>query len=54
MVVRGDPGSDSGVVVCRLSVEAMQVLESKLRSLELFLRSRRNQKRGYMVCYWFW
>lgn len=50
MVVRGDPGSDSGVVVCRLSVEAMQVLESKLRSLELFLRSRRNQKRGLYGC----
>lgn len=54
MVVRGDPGSDPGVLVCWHSVEAMQVLKSKLRSLELVLRSRRNQKRGYMVCYWFW
>ncbi|XP_078429938.1 nucleoporin 155 [Wolffia australiana] len=29
-----------------LSAEAMQVLEGKIRSLEMFLRSRRNQRRG--------
>lgn len=40
MVVR------DGVVVCRLSVSAMQTLESKIRSLEQFLRSRRNKRRG--------
>lgn len=54
MVVRGGGGSDGGienrVVVCRLSVEAMQFLESKIRSLEQFLRSRRNQRRGLYGC----
>lgn len=54
MVVRGGDGSDAGiekgVVVCRLSVGAMQVLESKIRSLEQFLRSRRNQRRGLYGC----
>lgn len=54
MVVRGGDGSDTGidkgVVVCRLSVGAMQVLESKIRSLEQFLRSRRNQRRGLYGC----
>lgn len=54
MVVRGgdvsDTGIDKGVVVCRLSVGAMQVLESKIRSLEQFLRSRRNQRRGLYGC----
>lgn len=50
MIVCTEVGSDAhcneGVIVCRLSVEAMQVLESKIRSLEQFMRSRRNQKRG--------
>ncbi|XP_038977739.1 nuclear pore complex protein NUP155-like isoform X1 [Phoenix dactylifera] len=50
MIVRREVGSDArfneGVIVCRLSVEAMQVLESKIRSLEQFMRSRRNQRRG--------
>ncbi|XP_010932548.2 nuclear pore complex protein NUP155 isoform X1 [Elaeis guineensis] len=50
MIVCREVGSDAhfneGVIVCRLSVEAMQVLESKIRSLEQFMRSRRNQRRG--------
>ncbi|XP_058108326.1 nuclear pore complex protein NUP155 [Magnolia sinica] len=54
MIVRGEVGSDvgpeKGVVVCRLSVGAMQVMESKIRSLEQFLRSRRNQRRGLYGC----
>ena len=55
MVVKGSLGpsgtlSENGVVVCRLSVGAMQVLEQKLRSLEKFLRSRRNQRRGLYGC----
>ncbi|XP_035832295.1 nuclear pore complex protein NUP155 isoform X2 [Helianthus annuus] len=41
-----DAANENGIVGCRLSVEAMQVLEDKLRSLEKFLRSRRNQRRG--------
>ncbi|KAL8258280.1 hypothetical protein R6Q59_030321 [Mikania micrantha] len=41
-----DSTNEKGIVGCRLSVEAMQVLEDKLRSLEKFLRSRRNQRRG--------
>ncbi|XP_076952378.1 nuclear pore complex protein NUP155-like [Bidens hawaiensis] len=41
-----DANNENGIVGCRLSVEAMQVLEDKLRSLEKFLRSRRNQRRG--------
>ncbi|GAB2296935.1 hypothetical protein Dimus_031037 [Dionaea muscipula] len=41
-----DPNSSNGVVVCRLPVRAMQVLETKIRSLEIFLRSRKNQRRG--------
>ncbi|KVI05446.1 Nucleoporin, Nup133/Nup155-like, C-terminal, partial [Cynara cardunculus var. scolymus] len=41
-----DATTGDGIVGCRLSVEAMQVLEDKLRSLEKFLRSRRNQRRG--------
>ncbi|XP_074264142.1 nuclear pore complex protein NUP155 [Silene latifolia] len=36
----------SGIIVCRLSVGAMEVLENKLRSLEKFFRSRKNQRRG--------
>lgn len=55
MVVKGGLGSSdtlsqNGVVVCRLSIEAMHVLENKIRSLEKFLRSRRNQKRGLYGC----
>ncbi|KAF8398942.1 hypothetical protein HHK36_014807 [Tetracentron sinense] len=55
MVTKGGVGSsdtvfENGVIVCRLSVEAMQVLESKIRSLEQFLRSRRNQRRGLYGC----
>lgn len=55
MVVKGsvgssDTGFENGVVVCRLSVGAMQVLESKIRSLEQFLRFRRNQRRGLYGC----
>uniref|UniRef100_A0A0D9VRE4 UDP-3-O-acyl-N-acetylglucosamine deacetylase n=1 Tax=Leersia perrieri TaxID=77586 RepID=A0A0D9VRE4_9ORYZ len=49
MVVRGLVGSNDrgdGVVVCRLSTGAMKVLESKIRSLETFFRSRRNKRRG--------
>lgn len=49
MVVRGEVGADApfgGLVDCRLSVRAMQILESKIRSLEQFLRSRRNKRRG--------
>ncbi|KAJ0981266.1 hypothetical protein J5N97_009521 [Dioscorea zingiberensis] len=50
MIVRREMDSDArvdeGVVVCRLSTGAMQVLEGKIRSLEQFLRSRRNQSRG--------
>lgn len=41
-----DATNENGIVACRLSMEAMQVLEDKLRSLEKFLRSRRNQRRG--------
>lgn len=54
MVIKGGEGSDAaiekGVIVFRLSVGAMQVLESKIRSLEQFLRSRRNQRRGLYGC----
>lgn len=45
-----DAKSESGIVVCRLSVGAMHVLENKIRSLERFLRSRRNQRRGLYGC----
>ncbi|XP_052204518.1 nuclear pore complex protein NUP155 [Diospyros lotus] len=55
MVTKG--GSNSAdimpgnvIIVCRLSVGAMQVLEDKIRSLEKFLRSRRNQRRGLYGC----
>ncbi|KAL5699380.1 hypothetical protein ACHQM5_030294 [Ranunculus cassubicifolius] len=41
-----DSGIQNGVIVCRLSVVTMQVLENKIRLLEQFLRSRRNQRRG--------
>lgn len=55
MVIKGSAGAsgtsfENGVVVCRLSIGAMQVLEHKLRSLENFLRSRRNQRRGLYGC----
>lgn len=55
MVTKGGVGSSNAVpedriVVCRLSIEAMQVLEDKIRSLEKFLRSRRNQRRGLYGC----
>ncbi|KAK9277396.1 hypothetical protein L1049_006939 [Liquidambar formosana] len=55
MVAKGGLGSsdamsEDGVIVCRLSVGAMQVLENKIRSLEKFLRSRRNQRRGLYGC----
>lgn len=45
-----DVPSESGVIVCRLSFGAMQILENKLRSLEKFLRSRRDQRRGLYGC----
>ncbi|KAG5387137.1 hypothetical protein IGI04_038607 [Brassica rapa subsp. trilocularis] len=49
-VMSKKPSSDAmsadGLVICRLSTSAMHVLESKIRSLERFLRSRRNQRRG--------
>ncbi|KAI8560618.1 hypothetical protein RHMOL_Rhmol04G0271800 [Rhododendron molle] len=35
-----------GIVACRFSAGAMQILEDKFRSLKRFLRSRRNQRRG--------
>ncbi|KAL9254939.1 Nuclear pore complex protein NUP155-like protein [Drosera capensis] len=41
-----DLNSANGVVVCRLSIGAMQVLENKFRSVEIFLRSRKYQRRG--------
>ncbi|KAF3493600.1 hypothetical protein DY000_02057659 [Brassica cretica] len=41
-----DAMSSDGLVICRLSTSTMHVLESKIRSLERFLRSRRNQRRG--------
>lgn len=55
MVAKGnlastDAVSENGLLVCRLSIGAMQVLENKLRSLEKFLRSRRNQRRGLYGC----
>ncbi|KAG2553687.1 hypothetical protein PVAP13_9KG541500 [Panicum virgatum] len=49
MVIRGPGGTneqEDGIVVCRLSAGAMKILESKIRSLETFLRSRRNKRRG--------
>lgn len=54
-VSKGDAGPsdasfENGVVVCRLSVGAMQILENKVRSLEKFLKSRRNQRRGLYGC----
>ncbi|KAL2558917.1 Nuclear pore complex protein [Forsythia ovata] len=54
-VTKGGPGSSDStyenvIVVCRLSVGAMHVLEEKIRSLEKFLSSRRNQRRGLYGC----
>lgn len=50
MIVQREIGSDGrfeeGVICCRLPSSTMQVLESKIRSLEQFLRSRRNKRRG--------
>ncbi|KAE8667710.1 NUP155 protein [Hibiscus syriacus] len=52
MVVKGgyDAESENGLIACRLSVGAMQVLENKIRALEMFLRSRRNKRRGLYGC----
>ncbi|XP_043704564.1 nuclear pore complex protein NUP155-like [Telopea speciosissima] len=54
MIVKGGvssaAGFENGVIVCRLSIGSMQILESKIRSLEQFLRSRRNQRRGLYGC----
>ncbi|KAL0409016.1 UNVERIFIED_CONTAM: Nuclear pore complex protein [Sesamum radiatum] len=54
-IIKGGSGSsnaisEDGVITCRLSVGAMHVLEDKIRSLEKFLRSRRNQRRGLYGC----
>ena len=50
MVIRGGSGSSepsgNDVVVCRLSIAAMQVLENKILSLEKFVKLRKNQRRG--------
>lgn len=46
LVSKGSSGDQDGVIVCRLSVAAMQVLENKIRSLERFFRLRKNQRRG--------
>ncbi|WOL20105.1 nuclear pore complex protein [Canna indica] len=49
MAVHREVGSDSHsdeALVCRFSAMSMQILESKLRSLENFIRSRRNERRG--------
>ncbi|KAJ6768823.1 NUCLEAR PORE COMPLEX PROTEIN NUP155 [Salix koriyanagi] len=45
-----DASFENGVVVCRFSVGAMQIIENKVRSLEKFLKSRRNQRRGLYGC----
>ncbi|XWS63976.1 hypothetical protein CRYUN_Cryun06bG0147500 [Craigia yunnanensis] len=52
MVVKGAyvAASENGVIACRLSIGAMQVLENKIRALEMFLRSIRNQRRGLYGC----
>ncbi|XP_077230476.1 nuclear pore complex protein NUP155-like isoform X2 [Tasmannia lanceolata] len=54
MVVSGKVSSHDGfereLIICRLSVGAMQIAESKIRSLEQFLRHRRNQRRGLYGC----
>lgn len=45
-IAKSGTSSADMVVVCRLPVGAMQVLEDKIRSIEKFLSSRRNQRRG--------
>ncbi|KAK4765177.1 hypothetical protein SAY86_026267 [Trapa natans] len=45
-----DASSDTGIIVSRLPMGALQVLENKLRSLEKFVRSRRDQRRGLYGC----
>ncbi|XP_031491794.1 nuclear pore complex protein NUP155 [Nymphaea colorata] len=54
MIMKGSGSSETnfpqGVITCRLSFEGMEILESKIRSLEQFLRSRRNQRRGLYGC----
>ncbi|CAN8293422.1 unnamed protein product [Cochlearia groenlandica] len=45
-----DNMAEDGVVICRLSTHSMHVLENKIRSLEKFFRSRRNQRRGLYGC----
>lgn len=45
-VAKGGTSSSDIIVVCRLPIGAMQVLEDKIRSIEKFLSSRRNQRRG--------
>ncbi|PKI58192.1 hypothetical protein CRG98_021414, partial [Punica granatum] len=56
MIKKGDFTSSSdappeaGVIVCRLPTGPMLLLENKLRSLEKFLRSRRDQRRGLYGC----
>ncbi|EOA12072.1 hypothetical protein CARUB_v10007936mg [Capsella rubella] len=41
-----DTMSKDGIVTFRFSTSAMQVLESKIRKVERFLRSRRDEKKG--------
>ncbi|CAI9097007.1 OLC1v1033289C1 [Oldenlandia corymbosa var. corymbosa] len=41
-----DATVENMVVVCRLSFGAMRILEDKIRSIEMFLSSRKNQRRG--------
>lgn len=49
-IASSDGMDENGIIVCRLSIGAMQVLEEKLRSLERFLKSRKNQRRGLYGC----
>ncbi|CAL4938317.1 unnamed protein product [Urochloa decumbens] len=49
MVIRKPEGAHEfkdGVVVCRYEAKALECYESGIRSLEMFLRSRRNKRRG--------
>ncbi|XP_024539269.1 nuclear pore complex protein NUP155-like [Selaginella moellendorffii] len=51
-IAKGDSGNDmvtdtGGIISCRISPDAMNTLEDKIRSLEMFLRARRNQRRGH-------
>ncbi|CAM6093107.1 unnamed protein product [Calypogeia fissa] len=43
---RTENGDSGGVLSCRLPADTMQKLEEKIRSLEQFLRCRRNERRG--------